>query len=197
MANIRKSEKKATSVVKAASRGETAKINRKSATAVTHKTKREKLSGNVVSEELLVYVSHKGKPGLMFEKKGTPVHAISFDEKLGIINRGITKKELLVLKDKFDFSLVILSRILDITDRTIQIKPDGFRFTGNVAEKILNLSELYSYGTEVFQERSRFIKWLDTPNPVLNDKRPEELLVTALGMEQVKQELARLDYGIY
>jgi|GEM_PF-1113408 len=197
MAIVRKSLQKTSSVVKPASKRKAARINGKSSAIPPRKAKGEKLTSKVVSEDVLVYVNRKGNPGLTFEKKGTPIHAISFDEKLGIINHGITKKELIELKERYDFNLVTLSKILDITDRTIQTKPGSFRFTGNVAEKILSLSELYSYGTDVFQERSKFIRWLVTPSPVLNDKRPEDLLVTSLGMEQVKQELARLDYGIY
>ena len=101
------------------------------------------------------------------------------------------------MKDKYGFSLDTLSKILDITDRSIQNKSKDYIFTGNVAEKIFGLSEVYSYGIEVFEERGKFIHWLATPNPILDNKKPVELLFTLLGMQQVKQELGRIDYGIF
>lgn len=147
--------------------------------------------------DLLVYNNKGGQSSIEFKKTGIPVHEISFDEKLQVIESGFPKKQLLELKERYGISLETMAKILDIAGRSIQNKPIGFKFTGNVAEKILALSDIYSYGTEVFEERDKFIKWLDTPNPVLNNKSPVELLLTQLGMQQVKQELARIDYGIY
>lgn len=95
----------------------------------------------------------------------TPVHKISFNDKLAVIESGFTKKQLLVLKDRYGISLELLAKILNITHRTIQNKPIAFKFTGNVAEKILGLSELYSYGIEVFEDDDKFRRWLDVPNP--------------------------------
>ena len=148
-------------------------------------------------DDLLVYINKGEQSSIAFKKSGTPVHEISFDEKLNIIQNGFSKEQLLELKERYGISLETMAKILDIADRSIQNKSLDFRFTGNVAEKILGLSDIYSYGMEVFEERDKFRKWIDTPNPVLANKRPLELFLTQLGMQQVKQELARIDYGIY
>lgn len=147
--------------------------------------------------DLLVYINKNGQYSIEFKKAGIPVHKISFDEKISVIQSGFLKEQLLELKERYGISLETMAKILDIADRSIQNKPLDFRFTGNVAEKILGLSDIYSYGVEVFEERDKFRKWIDTPNPVLDNKRPLELFSTQLGMQQVKQELARIDYGIY
>lgn len=173
-----------------------AKIGKKSAIASNSELKSNGKSYDH-SDDFLVFNDTGVSSGLQYKKKGAPIHTISFNDKIRIIDSGISKRELLLLKDRFGFSLETLSNILDITDRTIQNKPHEFRFTGNVAEKIMSLSELYSYGMDVFEERSKFIKWLDTPSQVLNNKRPLDLFRTMLGMELVKQELGRIDYGIY
>ena len=149
------------------------------------------------TNELITYVSDENSPNIKFGKKGAPIHTISFDEKVDLINAGISKKQLLELKNRYGFTLDTLSKILDITDRTIQNKSNDFKFKGNVGEKILGLSELYSYGMEVFQDRDKLRGWLSTPNPILNNKSPVELFLTNAGMQQVKQELGRIDYGIY
>jgi len=149
------------------------------------------------TNEMITYVSDENSPDIKFGKKGMPIHSISFDEKVDLINAGISKKQLLELKNRYGFTLDTLSKILDITDRTIQNKSNDFKFKGNVGEKILGLSELYSYGMEVFQDRDKLRGWLSTPNPILNNKSPVELFLTNAGMQQVKQELGRIDYGIY
>lgn len=147
--------------------------------------------------EYLVVASKAGRTSVQFANEGMAVHKISFDEKLDVIEGGFTKKGLLELKDRYGISSEALAKILNITNRTIQNKPMTFKFTGNVAEKILGLSEIYSYGMEVFEEQDKFRRWLQVLNPILNNRRPLELLSTQLGMQQVKHELARIDYGIY
>lgn len=158
---------------------------------------KENLIKSKFPTDSLVYINKAGQASVEFNKEGTPVHEISFEEKLDVIQRGFFKEQLLELKDRYGISLKVMANILNITDRSIQNKPKRFKFTGNIAEKMLGLSEIYSYGIEVFEERDKFRKWLDTPNPVLNNKRPVELFLTQLGMQQVRQELARIDYGIY
>ena len=151
----------------------------------------------IFPKDVLAYVNNAGGSSIEFKDKGTPVHEISFDERLSLIQSGFSKVLLLKLKERYAFSLQTIAKILNITDRSIQNKPKGFRFTGNIAEKIFGLSDLYSYGIDIFEDRDKFRKWLDTPSPILNNKRPIELFLTQLGMQQVRQELARIDYGIY
>ncbi len=145
----------------------------------------------------LVPVSKSTKRNSHSTADERPVHKISFNEKLQVIENGFQKKSLLQLKDKYGITSDALAKILNITNRTIQSKAMTFKFTGNVAEKILGLSEVYSYGMEVFEEEEKFRAWLQVGSPVLGSKRPLDLLCTQLGMQQVLQELARIDYGIY
>ncbi|MEI6947544.1 MbcA/ParS/Xre antitoxin family protein [Paraflavisolibacter sp. H34] len=134
---------------------------------------------------------------LFYGGKDLPLHAIAWDEKIEMIRDGISKADLMYLKDGYNFTLDDLSRILDITPRTIQGKLPSDRFTGNVGEKILALGELYSYGIEVFEEEQKFKRWLNTPNPVLKNHKPVDLLTTMVGMKEIKNELGRIDYGVY
>jgi putative toxin-antitoxin system antitoxin component (TIGR02293 family) len=126
-----------------------------------------------------------------------PLHAIAWDEKIELIQDGISKADLMKLKENYGFTLEELSRILDITPRTIQGKALSDKFTGNVGEKILALAGLYSYGLEVFDDEHKYKRWLYTPSPVLKNFKPVELLSTMTGMEEVKHELGRIDYGVY
>lgn len=51
-------------------------------------------------------------------------------------------------------------------------------------------------GTEVFGELAHFKVWMDYPNPVLNGKKPMELLDTPSGFQWINDELLRIAHGV-
>jgi putative toxin-antitoxin system antitoxin component (TIGR02293 family) len=61
----------------------------------------------------------------------------------------------------------------------------------------MHLAEFISYGREVFESREHFNAWLKKPALALGGKMPVELLDTVYGIEEVKKELGRIEYGIY
>jgi len=56
---------------------------------------------------------------------------------------------------------------------------------------------LYKYGIEVFGNEEKFIAWLEIKNIALGGKKPKEMLDTNLNIELVKDELIRIEYGIF
>jgi putative toxin-antitoxin system antitoxin component (TIGR02293 family) len=66
------------------------------------------------------------------------------------------------------------------------------------SEWIIAVTELIQYGLGVFnQEEEKFIRWINKPNLSLAGRTPESLLDTFAGINQVKTDLERLDYGIF
>jgi uncharacterized protein (DUF2384 family) len=61
----------------------------------------------------------------------------------------------------------------------------------------MRLAELLCYGREVFESRDIFNIWIRIPSSGLGGKSPLELLDTLYGIEEVKKELGRVEYGIY
>jgi uncharacterized protein (DUF2384 family) len=59
------------------------------------------------------------------------------------------------------------------------------------------LAELLSYGREVFESKERFNRWLKEPSNALSGNAPLELLDTLYGIDEVKKELGRIEYGVY
>jgi uncharacterized protein (DUF2384 family) len=55
---------------------------------------------------------------------------------------------------------------------------------------------LFQQGEEVFGELARFKAWMDYPNPVLNGKKPTELLNTPFGFQWINDELIRIAHGV-
>jgi len=65
------------------------------------------------------------------------------------------------------------------------------------SERIYELARLYGLGYSVFDEKSDFDAWLDTPCTPLGDKRPFELLDSSFGFELVRNQIVRIQYNVY
>src|SRR5690349_10685732 len=64
------------------------------------------------NDDLLVFTEKGDSPNLEFRKKGMAVHMMSFADKVGIITKGFSKKELLELRARYGLSLQSFSKIL-------------------------------------------------------------------------------------
>ena len=70
----------------------------------------------------------------------------------------------------------------------------------DVAKQAISRAELesiYSYGYKVFEDVDRFNCWIFSPNRALGGKAPYDLLDTQYGLEEVKNIIGRIDYGVY
>jgi acyl carrier protein len=54
-----------------------------------------------------------------------------------------------------------------------------------------------NFATEVFENAEIAEDWLNSPNFALGDKVPYDLLDTDAGIEQVRNLLGRIEYGVY
>jgi putative toxin-antitoxin system antitoxin component (TIGR02293 family) len=62
---------------------------------------------------------------------------------------------------------------------------------------LIRLVELYEYGKSVFSDESLFLEWLNNSSPALQNHKPIDFLNTPLGIDQVREEIDRLEYSIY
>jgi len=124
-------------------------------------------------------------------------HSLSLQYKIGIIRNGITKKQLEAIKSETDFDYRTLSSVLLISRTTLIKKKGDEKFDQPTSERIMRFAEFLSYGRDVFESRERFQAWLRHPATSLGGRAPIELLDTLYGIEEVKKELGRIEYGIY
>jgi putative toxin-antitoxin system antitoxin component (TIGR02293 family) len=117
--------------------------------------------------------------------------------KIGIIKNGITKKQLEAIKSETDFDYHTLSNLLAVSRTTLIKKKGDDKFDQPTSERIMLLAELLSYGREVFESKEQFNTWLKDPSFAMSGKAPLELLDTLYGIEEVKKELGRIEYGVY
>ena len=95
------------------------------------------------------------------------------------------------------FSLIEWSGFLNISERTMQrYKKEKKSFDSNSSEKIIEIALLYNYGIDVFGNKEKFNSWLETKNVALGGFVPKELLDNTFGINLLKDELTRIEYGV-
>lgn len=110
--------------------------------------------------------------------------------------KGVTKNTLLKVAELGSMSLKELAQLLPVTERTIQRYGDDDRFPRDVSEHVLMLAEVFSKGLDVLGDRETLRDWLRTPIAGLGQP-PLDLLDTSFGVELVKDELGRLEEGVF
>ena len=65
------------------------------------------------------------------------------------------------------------------------------------AEVTISLMRAYSKATEIFGSEKNAVKWLKTPNKVLDGITPVQAMSSRFGAEEVMDILGRLEYGVY
>ena len=114
-----------------------------------------------------------------------------------VIKKGIKYKEFFSIAQNSPFSLSEWSGFLNISERTIQrYKKEGKSFDVDSSGKIIEITLLYNYGIEVFGNREKFNSWLETKNLALGGIKPKELLDNTFGINLLKDELTRIEFGV-
>jgi putative toxin-antitoxin system antitoxin component (TIGR02293 family) len=129
--------------------------------------------------------------------KVVPIYQWSSYQKIETIKEGISKEELENLKEQTGMDYNMLSKILAVTKATLHSKKGKDRFDAAISERILLLADIYSFGYTVFQDQEKFNRWMKTPNRTLGGEAPLNLAETIYGIEEVKNLIGRIDYGVY
>lgn len=90
-----------------------------------------------------------------------------------------------------------LSSILSITPRTVQRKKKDEAFKPDISEKMLELAELYAFGIEVYGNKENFQKWIKSDLLSLGGRAPLSMLHSSFGRRTIKEELGRIQHGIF
>jgi putative toxin-antitoxin system antitoxin component (TIGR02293 family) len=87
---------------------------------------------------------------------------------------------------------------LHLSERTLQrYKKEQKTFDPIYSEKIVLIELLYKRGTAVFGDEEKFYAWMDYPSIPLGGVKPKELLDTSFGIGMVRDELGRIEHGIF
>jgi putative toxin-antitoxin system antitoxin component (TIGR02293 family) len=96
------------------------------------------------------------------------------------------------------FNLSEWAQMLHISERTLQRqKKDTRAFQGLEAERVIEIALLFRFGRSVFGTDTHFRQWLDLPCVALGNIRPFSLLESAFGIRLLREELIRIEHGVF
>jgi len=117
---------------------------------------------------------------------------------INVVKSGIQFSSFSRLADHSPFSLNEWAGFLQLSDRTMhRYFQQKKTFDASSSEKIMELALLFNYGEKVFGSRERFYVWLQTDIPALGNIQPKSLLDTHFGINLLKDELTRIQYGVF
>ena len=115
-----------------------------------------------------------------------------------IASRGISADIIQRFIKSFNLSRDVTAGFLNISSPTIYrwIK-QGKKLDRNYSVKLLEITELFLFGADVFNDQESFMKWLKLPNTALGGMEPVELLEIPGGVSKVRDVIGRIEHGIY
>ncbi len=115
-----------------------------------------------------------------------------------IANKGLNSNVILNFRRHFKISREFTAELLNISEPTMYRWVRGNKKLGrNYSIQLFELTELFLYGSELFENIENFFKWLELPNAALGGLKPKELLEVPNGISKVKDLLGRIEYGVY
>lgn len=92
-----------------------------------------------------------------------------------------------------------VAKVVGVSDRTLRRhreKPET-PMSSDVAGKTLLFAQVLAQAVQVFGSQADAEEWLNRPALALANARPIELLQTVQGADLVKDQLVRLEYGVF
>lgn len=110
----------------------------------------------------------------------------------------LKKAAIISISKKFGLSQKEAAYLAGVSLRTYQRQKRTRALSRSASELGIKLAELYEIGLTTFdQDKNSFLAWMKTPIPAINNYIPYSLINSTLGIELVKEELLRIEHGIY
>jgi putative toxin-antitoxin system antitoxin component (TIGR02293 family) len=90
-----------------------------------------------------------------------------------------------------------MARLLNQSVATFHRQAKAGRLDAPTSERLLLLNRLANYGTTVFQDQGKFMRWLRRPLRLLGERSPFDLLDSPTGVQLVEDILGRIEYGVF
>jgi putative toxin-antitoxin system antitoxin component (TIGR02293 family) len=123
----------------------------------------------------------------------------SYDSAIAILlssKKGLKPQAVFDFISISQFSIHLTEQVLNKTLKTFTTyKQNNTLLDSVVSEKLLKLFALYGKGISIFGSADEFNKWLAEPAFGLGKQVPRNLLDTITGIDLVKEELFRIEYG--
>lgn len=119
-----------------------------------------------------------------------------------ILALGLPSAALLHLTSQVAFLTAdaVLEKAIGISVRTLQRRkkdaPDAV-LSVDQSNRTWKFAEILGRATDIFGTKAAAETWLNAPAIGLDQRRPIDLLSTAVGVEAVEDYLTRIEYGVY
>ena len=134
--------------------------------------------------------------------KDAPIRYETVNEKdvfylIKVARNGIGYSRFATLAKAFPFTVSDWSAFLHVSERTLQrYQKEGKAFDPVSSERIIEITLLYKQAVNVFGSRKKLDIWISEPNLALGGSKPKDLLDSSLGVQLVRNERQRIEYGI-
>ncbi|WP_436415163.1 type II RES/Xre toxin-antitoxin system antitoxin [Petrimonas sp.] len=115
-----------------------------------------------------------------------------------IANAGVKASAISNFSVYFDLSKNRTAQMLNISEPTLYrwTKSDK-NLERNFSVNLIEKTDLFLYGEEIFGNKQLFFQWLALPNTALGGMQPQELIEIPEGVSKVRDLLGRIEYGVY
>lgn len=90
-----------------------------------------------------------------------------------------------------------ITKIISVSDRQLARYTDETILKRSISAHLIQIVDLYKFGFEVFQDRTKFVTWMKSKIRALKYQAPIELLDTPFGIDNIRTILGRIEYGVY
>ncbi len=117
---------------------------------------------------------------------------------INIASRGVDAQMIANFRTHFNIPRDQTAEMLNVSAPTIyRWIREKKKLERNYAVQLFELTDLFLYGIEVFENNEDFFKWLRLPNTALGGLEPQDLSGIPGGISKVRDLLGRIEYGVY
>lgn len=126
-------------------------------------------------------------------------YEVNEENQFSLVNKaqlGLPASAFFDLQEITDFSNQELSELLNVSFKTIQrYEKEGKQLNAQNSEQLLKIIALYQRAEQVFGSLKSFNRWLRKPAPGLGGHKPFSLMNTSGGIDLVREEIIRIEFG--
>ena len=113
-------------------------------------------------------------------------------------DKGVTATAINNFKSYFDITREETAAILNVSSPTLyRWISSNKNLSRNTSIQLLELTDLFLLGSEIFNSKEDFIKWLKLPNQSIGGMEPMHLLEFPGGFSKVRDLLGRIEHGVF
>lgn len=116
---------------------------------------------------------------------------------IDVIKKGLEFQKFDALTGNLPLSIADWSSYLHLSERTLQrYNKESKSFDMPQTERIIQILIFFNLGFDVFGKPEKFYNWLTKENIAIGGKAPKELLNSSFGIDLLKDELNRIQFGV-